>query len=569
MRVALRLIGSLLKLLFLPLLFLQRRRAAASGWVEVTIEGLVTDIAPPRRILAWRQRQVVSLVAMGELSLEIASDPRVKGLLVHLRSMRGGMAAMQSLRAILAQVRASGREVVVHLPDGGDTKAVYVASVASRIILGPQASFSPLGFAVSTSYVRGSVDKLGVIPEVLARGKYKSAGEQLVRTSMSEPQREQVEAMVSLMHETVTEALVEGRGVSAERARALVDGAPYLAEEAVAAGLADLAAYEDELPKPRPVPAARYVAARRGTRLGPILPEAAIGVVRVHGAIVHGNASASGFAGDKAVIKAIRAARKSRRVRGVILHIDSPGGSALASDRMHHELVQLAREKPLVACMANVAASGGYYVAAATHAIVAQPTTITGSIGVVSARLAIEPLLTRLGVVSEVIKRGARADLLGTTRLLTEDERETLMREIDGVYRAFVRVVAEGRKRTIEDIEKVAQGRVWTGRDALAAGLVDELGGFDRALALVRGRLGSGAQRLRPVLVTPPRRAVPPLDPPVQKAAELLGALGVIGARLGVRTQTDLSPLALLSGSTERTLAWCPLAASLADAADC
>jgi protease-4 len=365
------------------------------------------------------------------------------------------------------------------------------------------------------------------------------------------------------MHESLVESIAEGRHVTPEKARKIVDEAPYLAEEAVTLGLADGTAYEDELTKPKASSAARYMGARRAARLGPVLPRPSIAVIRVHGAIAHGTGGApalvGSFAFDRVIIRAIRAARRSRRVRGVVLHIDSPGGSALASDRIHHELVALARDKPLVACMANVAASGGYYVAAAAHSIVAQPTTLTGSIGVVAARFVTEPLLDRLGIVREVVKRGARADLM-TPRPLRDDEREALMREIDGVYRAFVRVVAEGRKRPTEEIEKVAEGRVWSGRDAKSVGLVDELGGFDLALDLVRKRIGKGSERLEPVVLAPPRRSVPPLPPPGASAL-LPGLLRTVG----VAEEGDLLLLSLLAASEERMLAWSSFAAAAND----
>ena len=190
------------------------------------------------------------------------------------------------------------------------------------------------------------------------------------------------------------------------------------------------------------------------------------------------------------------------------------------------------------------------------RSIVAQPTTITGSIGVVAARVAFEPLLARLGIVNEVVKRGARADLMNPARALTEDERGALLREIEGVYGAFVRVVAAGRKRTVEAIEEVAQGRVWTGRDAVGAGLVDELGGFDLALDLVRRKLGPGAERLQPAVIRPPRRALPPMAPRVATPAALLEILRVLGGSL----EADLALAWFLAGSSERTLAWCPVA---------
>jgi protease IV len=297
------------------------------------------------------------------------------------------------------------------------------------------------------------------------------------------------------------------------------------------------------------VPAACYLR-RRSFRIGPLLPKGAIGVICVHGAIVQSGGAPWMTTTDDRVMTAIRRARESKRVLGVILHIDSPGGSALASDRMHHELVRLAKEKPLVACMANVAASGGYYVAAAAHAIVAQPTTITGSIGVVAARLAIDPLLARLGVSTEVVKRGAHADLMQPTRQLTPEERQVLEHELESIYRAFVGVVADGRKKSFEEVDLLAQGRVWSGADAHARGLVDELGGFDRALDLVRARIGAAGERAEPVIVRAPRRAVSQEERDLGRAAAAFEWLSGEGATLAALS---------FGRSRERVLMWADL----------
>ncbi len=568
MGVVFRLVAILAKLLVYPLLLLRRARAApAGGFLELTIDGRVVDIVPPRRLLSFRARRSFSVQALSELVDELVTDPKVRGLLVRVTGLQLGMAVGESLRGALARVRAAGRELVVHFPLGADTKETFVGVAASRLVLGPQATLSPLGFAVGAPYLKGALDRAGIAPEVLAQGRYKSAGEQLVREGMSEAQREQLEAVVDRSYRTLVEAISEGRKVGPERARAMIDGAPYLGREAVEAGLADAVAYEDELPAMlgnaqspvRLVGAARYLRARRAARLPRLRPLPVIGVVRVHGAIAHGSARfGAGVATDESVIAAVRVARSSRRVRGVVLHVDSPGGSALASDRIHHEIVQLAAEKPVVACLANVAASGGYYVAVAAHAIVARPTTVTGSIGVVSARVALDRLLQRLGIVAEVVKRGAHADLLNVARPLSAEERTTLERELRGVYRAFLGVVSEGRKRPIEEIGRVAEGRVWTGADAHERGLVDELGGFEAAIARVRAQLGKGAEALPPAVVRAPLRAVPPLEPPPKRAAEWIDAFRVLAPRAWVELE-----LVLLAHDRERVLAWSPEAAQL------
>jgi protease-4 len=232
------------------------------------------------------------------------------------------------------------------------------------------------------------------------------------------------------------------------------------------------------------------------------------------------------------------------------MHIDSPGGSALASDRIHHELEQLAREKPVVAYFSNVAASGGYYIGAAAHEIIAQPTTITGSIGVVGLRVVVQPLLEKLGIKTEVLTRGRHARMLDPTLPFDEKDNEAMERELSAIYQAFVAVVARGRKKSTEQVEEVAQGRVWTGADALKNGLVDKLGGFEEALAALRARIGPEAEKLEPVMLRP-RKPRKPLDPPEQKAAAFLASL------LGV----DLAPLLL----RERGLTWSPEANELRD----
>ena len=577
MRLVLQAIIAVFWLLFLPLKLLRRHWPMKKGtYVLIEIDGAVEDFVAPPRLLDFAQLggrpKATSLHALGKLVDEIVLDARVAGVVVVLKSFRGGMATATGLRAVLARIPAARRELVVHLPTGGGSKEVYLATIATRIFLGPQAVMASVGFLTATRYLRGALDKAGLVPEVFAAGKFKSAGEQLARTSMSEGQREQVGAILDRFHGELVGAIASGRRVDAARASAMVDGAPYLGEEAARAGLADGTAYEDELPTRigalvagGAVPvvfAERVLRARRATRMRVVLRRPVIGVIPVHGAIAQaGGLPFMPLALDERIIAAIRVARASSSIAGVILHVDSPGGSALASDRIHHELVQLAAEKPLVACFSDVAASGGYYVGAAAHLIIAQPTTITGSIGVVAARVVVEPLLARLGVHTEILKRGARARLLDATIPFDDDDRAALDRELAGIYMAFKAVVAAGRKRSLDDVERVAQGRVWTGADALEQGLVDRLGGFDDALAAVRERIGSGAQHLLPRIVRGPRKGMTPLNPPKARAAELLEAAALLGREyglgLGLGGAVDLRTLAMAL-SRERVLAWSP-----------
>lgn len=567
-----RLIASLLRLIFWPFLLLRWRRIVRPGtYLAFEIDGGVTDIQPAPKLLDRFRKRPVSLTALAELTQTLAGDSRIQGIVVTLRSFHQGMASALSLHNALRKVRESGREVIVYLPFGGGTKEIFVASAATKIVAAPQTTLSPLGFVVTARYLKGALEKTHLEPEVYARGVFKSAGEQLTRDRMSEREREQQDAILDQLFEVLLEKLAEGRAWNRERALRAVNNAPYLHTEAIEQGLADAAAYEDELKMvigdrgPAMVAGAGgYLRAKKSLSFPALINEPVLGVLKIHGAIAHSSPLTSelGLAVDDALIGAIRLARSDRHVRALILHINSPGGGALASDRIHHELAAFAAEKPLIAYMANVAASGGYYVAAAAHRIIAQPTTITGSIGVVAARFAIDPLLERLGITTEVLKRGERADLIAPTRTLRDDERAVIERELEGMYRAFLNVVAEGRKQPIESIEKIAEGRVWIGSDAKRVGLVDELGGFDRAVETARARIsGPGAAKLKPAVLNAPRGRIPPLNPPGSRNARAHTLLGL--AQLASTLGLDVDPAALLL-SGERILAWCPRAKSLA-----
>ncbi|HEY1957515.1 MAG TPA: signal peptide peptidase SppA [Polyangiaceae bacterium] len=541
----LRFIGFLIRLALAPFWaawIALRRRLPRNAWIQVDVDGPVVEFPAVRRptlpFLAGGQR-VVALSALHEIADRLPNAPRVRGVLFVIRNLGAGMATATSLRKAIMRLRETGREVVVYLQNGGDTKELYVASAANRIVVAPHATLAPVGFVSSSRYAKRTLDKLGIAADRLAAGDYKSAGETLALDKMSDAQREQLGAVLDAFYDGLIDALSAGRNVDRERAKALVDGAPYSSEKAVLAGLIDAAAYEDQLPallakngeNAHFVSAQRFLAARRARILPRLGRRPVLAVLPLHGAITSGSGP---LAMDERFISAVRAARSSRRVRGVVLHIDSPGGSALASDRMYHELTQLAREKPVVAYFGNVAASGGYYAAAAAHHIVAEPTTITGSIGVIAARLVVEPLLDKLGIVTETIKRGAHAAVLDPLHRVDEDERAALEGEIQNFYDAFVGVVAEGRKWTREAVHAVAQGRVWSGRDAKEKGLVDELGDGRAAIAALRSRVGEGAERMEVIAVRPPWQRHPPLAP-----AAVLDLLGIDGDAVALAFSHD------------------------------
>ncbi|MCK6589946.1 MAG: S49 family peptidase, partial [Polyangiaceae bacterium] len=320
-----RLIASLLRLIFWPFLLLRWRRIVRPGtYLAFEIDGGVTDIQPAPKLLDRFRKRPVSLTALAELTQTLAGDRRIQGIVVTLRSFHQGMASALSLHNALRKVRESGREVIVYLPFGGGTKEIFVASAATKIVAAPQTTLSPLGFVVTARYLKGALEKTHLMPEVYARGVFKSAGEQLTRDRMSEREREQQDAILDQLYEVLLEKLAEGRAWNRERALRAVNNAPYLHTEAIEQGLADAAAYEDELKMvigdrgPAMVAGAGgYLRAKKSLSFPALINEPVIGVLKIHGAIAHSSPLTSelGLAVDDALIGAIRLARSDRRVR--------------------------------------------------------------------------------------------------------------------------------------------------------------------------------------------------------------------------------------------------------------
>lgn len=512
MRFAVGLLVNLILLALLPLRLLRRARAAPrNAWLKIVIDRGVVELG--RKVPFWvRRKEPVSLQALRDLVKEASADARVKGILVRLEAFGNGSARATSLREVLLAARAGGKTVVVHMPHGGGTLAYYIASAADRVLLGPESEVDLTGFAVEASYLRGALDRVGVEPEVLARGRYKTAGEFLEQKSMSEAQREQIGALLDVAHDALIDALSAGRKVDRARAERWVDEAPWSARAALEAGLVDAVVYDDEVPRTLDAsreegapltPAGRYLA-RRSVRWAPLIRAPYVAVVDIVGPIAtEAPTTLVPMALEEPVCRALRAVREDRRAQGLLLHVSSRGGSALASDRMLREIKRVAEKKPVVAYLGDVAASGGYMVAVGAHAIVAQPTTVTGSIGVIAARFVLQPLLRRLGVATEVVKRGRRADMMSAVRPLSPDERAHFERHLDEIYDGFVAAVATGRNKSPADIEPLAGGRVHSGRDAHSHGLIDRLGGFDVAMEELKRRIGPKAERIRPARVGP------------------------------------------------------------------
>ncbi|WP_157069341.1 signal peptide peptidase SppA [Sandaracinus amylolyticus] len=541
---------NLLRLPFLPVWWLLRRvRMPRERWVHVKLRSRLVEVDRPLHTLArfvpgLATRRPTSLLALRELTDHILRDANVEGVVLEIPSLHAGWSSVDAVRELVQKLCAGGKKVVAWLPDGGGNRELFLASAATRVLTSPNATLSPLGIAASSSYVKGLLDRFGVQVEVHRRAEFKTAAETTVSETMSEAQREQLGALLDTIDRALVSALASrvklGPTPEAREAkvRTLFDDALVSARAALDAGLIDGLCYEDGLPQalaegegkpPKVVRASRYFSFHRSRFFRPVGPRPYIAIVPVHGAITSGGggpAVGGPPATQEAVIGAIRMVGRDPRCLGAVLHVNSPGGSAHASDLIHREVELLREKKPVIACFGEVAASGGYYIAAPAHAIIAQPLAITGSIGVVSARLVARDLLEGMGVHTEVVRRAPHADLLANPRPMDADEHAIFEREIDNFYRTFVGIVAKGRNKSDADVEPLARGRVWSGADAHARGLVDKLGGLDVAIDEVRSRITFLPSALRgiiePRVVWPRPGDAPPI--PLAAAGAMLGS---------------------------------------------
>ena len=523
LRLVLRSIRNLLSVPFLPIWAIARWLSRPKGrWIVVRLKPHLVEARQPlpwlRRVLdAGSLRRTSSLAAVRRLADYAISDSRIEGVAIVLPPLQAGWAVCVGLREQILRLRDEGKATRVLLPRGGGHRELYVASAAEQIYLAPQATITLLGLSAQSHYIKPLLDRIGVEVEPFARKEYKTAVERMSRDSMSEQQREQVQALIDGHTDALLGALSQRIGTTPEQTRSLFEAGVFRGQDAIDARLADSLAYEDELrdklgvdEKKGLIEGDRYLAFKEAKLFAPLRRRPYIAVVTIKGAISESGAPTGRRA---SIVAALRHARRDRRARGVLLWVDSPGGSAEASDLIHREVVRVKEKKPVVAYFGEVAASGGYYVAAHANAIVAQPLGLTGSIGVVSARLMASQLLDRVGIRTEVLRTGPHADIFSPHRPLTPDERALMNRELDAFYDSFVALVADGRGRPFEEIEPLARGRVWLAADAHRHGLVDELGGMDVALDRLRESIDAPPQlreRLRPMVVSSYRLEPPP-----------------------------------------------------------
>ena len=526
-------------------------------------EGPVTD-----PLSAFLSRRKIRLPDIIEGLRRARRDNRVRALVVKVGGGRIGLARMQEIREAVAAFRESGKLTVAWSETFGEFTGgnvpYYLATAFDRIYLQPSGSVGLTGVAVEQLFLHDALAKIGVAFQSAKRYEYKSAADNLTERGFTGPAREATERMAVSIAEQITAAIAERRGKTLADARALLDRGPFLAADALAEGLVDTLGYRDEV----------YADVRKETGAGAILQYVSryqrahalaqrarrlpnprdrfLAVIYASGPIRQGRSSrgpVGGSAmGSDTVSAALRSATSDERVRAVLLRVNSPGGSAVASDTIWREVVRTrAAGKPVVVSMSDVAASGGYYISMAADVIVAQPGTLTGSIGVIMGKPVLQEAFGRAGITTDSVAVGRGATMFAPTHPFSEDEWQRINIWLDAIYRDFTEKVASGRRMTVEQVHEIARGRVWTGADAAQNGLVDELGGMSAAADIARRRAGLPADapmRVYPRL-TPLDQLRPPESSESRPAATArldLGFADAWGPAWRLAAQAGLSP---------------------------
>lgn len=490
---------------------------AEGSTIELKLNGDVPEKSPPEIPLPFLEQQnPITVEEVWDLLRKASSDSRIKGVLFEPRNLDIGWAKMQEIREDILQFKKSGKPIVAFLQTPS-AREYYLATATDRIYISPEDSLDLKGLAATSVFLKNTLDKVGIKFDVIHMGKYKDAGDMLTRTSMTPETQEVLNDILDQYYGNLIAVIAQGRKQSPDAVRATIDNGPYDAKEALSKGLVDQLGYEDQavgdMQSRLKQTALKRVSGKAYLRALPAPPSGArrIALVVGQGDITQGsgNESASdpGFT-STAFIKLLKQAEDDSTITGVIMRIDSPGGDAVASDDMLHAAKNLAKKKPLVISMSDLAASGGYYVSSTGDPIIAYPNTLTGSIGVIFARMNLHGLFDKIGVNEQLLTRGRYADIDSNYAPLTKDELEKLTSQIDAFYRAFVSRVAEGRKKGFDQIEPLAQGRVWLGQQAKQNGLVDDLGGIDRAIELIRQKAHIGSTETITLVPYPGRRSI-------------------------------------------------------------
>ena len=468
-------------------------------YLDLTAPIVEQSVDDPLAEMITGGQQSIGLLQLKEAIAFAKNDSRIRGIYLNTSFLIGGTSSIHEIRESLKEFKDSGKWVVAYAPSYTES-SYYLSSVADKVYMNPAGQLELNGLSIEVMFYKGLLDKLEIKPQVFRVGDFKSAVEPFVRKDLSEENRLQLNVLIKGIYNVMLDGISEGRNIPVAELKAMSDKMTIRsAEEAVAYGLIDSLYYDDQvrdelrerlsLGRDEDITFVRYNTYKKSVT--PSTARDELAVIIADGEIMPGKAE-NGIVGATTIVRELRKARTNDRVKAIVLRVNSPGGVYQAGDEMWREIVLAAKEKPVIASMSDYAASGGYYMAMACDTIVAQPTTITGSIGVFSVLFDMSDFLeNKIGITTEEVKTGEVGGLT-ITRPLTDTEKNIWQKQTDEIYETFTRKAAEGRNMSQDEIKKIASGRVWTGEQAKENGLVDVLGTFNDAidLAAAKGKMG-------------------------------------------------------------------------------
>lgn len=414
-------------------------------------------------------------------------DERIKGIALKISFLHTDFAKIEELGLMLKDFRKSGKKVLAYI-EGGGLKEYYLATFADKVYVFKGANFILNGLAIESLFLKNTLSKLGIEAQIFHIGEYKSAGDTFTEDHMTPPNKESLEKLLNDIYNHTIQQIAVNRKINADQVKTLVEEIPIANEDYLAAKMIDGILYEDEVLKNIDLEdQTNFSTYRETTGSWPYRGVKKIAVIFASGEIQTGKSGGQSlFGGDvmgsATVASQLRIARENPSIKAVVLRIDSPGGDAVASEVIRREVELLAKKKPLVISMSGLAASGGYWIAMGSKHIMSLPQTITGSIGVISGKLILKGLYDKIGISKEILKTSRYADIYSDYRGFSPEEKDKLMKIMGRIYQSFLEKVSISRNMKLEEVDKVARGRVWSGNTAMELKLVDKMGGLNDAV---------------------------------------------------------------------------------------
>ncbi len=474
----------------------------------INLKGEIPEYSEQKNISDFLKPKILSFADMYKILKYAAKDKKIKGIYLKISNPTIGFAKIQELLNLLNEFKKSGKFVYSYI-DVSSENGYWISLPSDKIVM-PESGYLEInGFKIGNMYFKELLSKLGIEAEVVNIGKYKSFGDIFKRKNMSEADREQLTLLLDNIYNTFVKDVSKFRKFDKNYVKNKIEEGIFLPEKALKSKFIDEITYEDKF-----LSKIKDFSKIEGIKYLKTIPHTfstkKIAVVFVDGGIGMGRGGYDPLmgkvVGSDEIIKIFKKIRKDKRIKGVVLRINSPGGSATASDLIWREIRKTDEVKPVIASMSNVAASGGYYLSVACRKIVADPLTITGSIGVVSIIFNLENLYKKVGINVEILKKGKWADFPTGNRALTEEEWKKFREGSESFYKIFVNKVAKGRRKSFDEIDKVARGRVWSGKDAHTVGLVDSLGGLEEAIELAKNEARIGKNEKVGIIFYPKKK---------------------------------------------------------------